>query len=146
MQNECFWEYTGICLCVRPCLCVSICVQNISFCQSAGGGIDPFPNDKMVGNHCGKRRNCSLGAISPFLTVFSKDLYCRHLKPRACLGKGYITFSNSSSFICYQRCAYCNIVFCSWQNEIFKSCDLLMHLSLFNPFSHIVTFRCTTDI
>ena len=30
--------------------------------------------------HCGKRRNCSLGAISPFLAVFSKDLYYRHVK------------------------------------------------------------------
>ena len=39
--------------------------------------------------HCGKRRNCSLRAISPFPTVFSKDLYCRHLKTRACLGKGF---------------------------------------------------------
>ena len=37
---------------------------------------------------CGKRRNCSLRAISPFPTVFSKDLYCRHIKTRACLGKG----------------------------------------------------------
>ena len=35
--------------------------------------------------HCGKRRNCSLRAISPFPTVFSKDLYCRHVKTRACL-------------------------------------------------------------
>ena len=25
--------------------------------------------------HCGKRRNCSIWAISPFPTVFSKDLY-----------------------------------------------------------------------
>ena len=38
--------------------------------------------------HCGKRRNCSLRAISPFPTVFSKDLYCRQVKTRACLGKG----------------------------------------------------------
>ena len=38
--------------------------------------------------HCGKRRNCSLRAISPFPTVFSKDLYCRLVKTRACLGKG----------------------------------------------------------
>ena len=29
-----------------------------------------------------------LQAISPFATVFSKDLYCRHVKTRACLGKG----------------------------------------------------------
>ena len=26
--------------------------------------------------HCWKRRNCSLRAISPFPTVFSKGLYC----------------------------------------------------------------------
>ena len=38
--------------------------------------------------HCGKRRNCLLRAISPFPTVFSKDLYCRHVKTMACLGKG----------------------------------------------------------
>ena len=38
--------------------------------------------------HCGKRRNCSLQEISPFPTVFSKGLYCRHVKTRACLGKG----------------------------------------------------------
>ena len=38
--------------------------------------------------HCGKRRNCSLRAISPFPIVFSKVLYCRHVKTRACLGKG----------------------------------------------------------
>ena len=27
----------------------------------------------------GKRRNCLLWAISPFPTLFSKDIYCRHL-------------------------------------------------------------------
>ena len=43
---------------------------------------------KMGRKHCGKRRNCSLRAISPFPTVFSKDLYCKHVKTRACLGKG----------------------------------------------------------
>ena len=39
--------------------------------------------------NCGKRRNCSLRAISSLPTVFSKDLYCRHVKTRACLGMGY---------------------------------------------------------
>ena len=29
-----------------------------------------------------------LRAISPFPAVFSKDLYCRHVKTRACSGKG----------------------------------------------------------
>ena len=38
--------------------------------------------------HCGERRNCLLRAISPFPTVFSKDLYCRHIKTRACLENG----------------------------------------------------------
>ena len=40
----------------------------------------------MTRKHCGRRRNCSLRAISPFSAVFSKDLYCRHVKTRACLG------------------------------------------------------------
>ena len=43
---------------------------------------------KLVENTGGKRRNCSLRAISPFPTLFSKDLYCRYVKTRACLGKG----------------------------------------------------------
>ena len=38
--------------------------------------------------HCEKRRNCSLRTISPFPAVFSKYLYCGHVKIRACLGKG----------------------------------------------------------
>ena len=36
----------------------------------------------------GKRRYCSLRAISPFPTVFSEDMNCRHVTTRACLGKG----------------------------------------------------------
>ena len=35
-----------------------------------------------------KRRNCLLRAISHLTTVFSKDFCCRHVKTRACLGKG----------------------------------------------------------
>ena len=42
---------------------------------------------KMV-EDTGKRKNCLLRTISPFLTVFSKDLYCRHVETRVCLGKG----------------------------------------------------------
>ena len=38
--------------------------------------------------HSGKRRNCSLWAISPFPAEFSKDLYCWHVQTRACLAKG----------------------------------------------------------
>ena len=55
----------------------------------------------MGRKHCGKRRNCSLRAISPFSTVFSKDFYCRHVKTRACLGKG----SNKSTACGCQRSA-----------------------------------------
>ena len=47
-----------------------------------------FKFDENGRKHCGKRRNSSLRAISPFPTVFSKDLYCRHRKTRVCLGKG----------------------------------------------------------
>ena len=40
---------------------------------------------KQVENIVGKKRNCSLQAISPFSTVFSKYLYCKHVKTRNCL-------------------------------------------------------------
>ena len=35
---------------------------------------------KWVEKHCGKRRNCSLGAISHFPTLFSKFLHDTHAK------------------------------------------------------------------
>ena len=38
--------------------------------------------------HCGKRRNCSLRAISPFPTVFSKGLFPRGVKRCHCVGTG----------------------------------------------------------
>ena len=40
------------------------------------------------GKHCGKRRNCSLRAISPFPAVFSKGLFPRGVKRCHCLGMG----------------------------------------------------------
>ena len=40
---------------------------------------------KTIENY-GKRRYFSLWTISNFAIVFSKDLYCRHVKTRACLG------------------------------------------------------------
>ena len=60
--------------------------------------------------HCGKRRDCSLRAISPFPTLFSKDLYCRHVKTRACnWNKILISFGanwtlyQSTSFLTFQN-------------------------------------------
>ena len=42
---------------------------------------ESFP--KRLENTVGK------GEIAPFPTVFSKDLYGRHVKARACWGKGF---------------------------------------------------------
>ena len=42
------------------------------------------------------RRNCWIREFSSFPTVFSKDLYCRHVKTRACLGKGSIVWNMKS--------------------------------------------------
>ena len=41
------------------------------------------------GKHCGKRRNCSLRAISPLPIVFSKGLFTRGFKRCCCVGLGY---------------------------------------------------------
>ena len=40
----------------------------------------------MGRKHCGKRRNCSLRAISPLPTVFSKGLFPRGFKRCHCVG------------------------------------------------------------
>ena len=42
----------------------------------------------MGGKHCWKRRNCSLRAISPFPTVFTKDLYLQTRKNQGLFWKG----------------------------------------------------------
>ena len=42
----------------------------------------------MARKHCEKRRNCSLRAISPFPTVFSKGLFPRGVKRCHCVGMG----------------------------------------------------------
>ena len=57
-----------------------------------------------------KRRNCLLRFISPFPTVFSKGLYWRHIKTRACLGKGYTFTTQSCVFTVLRKRTYENIV------------------------------------
>ena len=44
----------------------------------------------MGRKHCGKRRNCSLRAISPFPTVFSKRLFPRGVKRCHGVGMDYV--------------------------------------------------------
>ena len=47
--------------------------------------------EKVIQNgrkHCGKRRNLLLWEISPFTTVFWKDLFYRDMETRACLWEG----------------------------------------------------------
>ena len=43
---------------------------------------------KQVKKHSRKRRNCSLRAISPFPTVFSRDSFPRGVKRCHCVGMG----------------------------------------------------------
>ena len=43
---------------------------------------------QMGRKYCGKRRNCSLRAISPFPTVFSKGSFPMGVKRCHCVGKG----------------------------------------------------------
>ena len=43
--------------------------------------------------HCGKRSNCLLQTISPFPTMFSKDVYCRHKKNKGLSGKSLTNLS-----------------------------------------------------
>ena len=48
---------------------------------------ESYPNEYK---NCGKRRNCSLRAIFPFPTVFSKGLFPRGVKRCHCVGMGKV--------------------------------------------------------
>ena len=69
----------------------------LDFNPLPGDKLDPsklkeFADDNSKFDENGKKLSKqienTLQVISPFPTVFSKDLYCRHVKTRACLGKG----------------------------------------------------------
>ena len=81
--------------------------------------------------HCVKRRNCSLRAISPFPTVFSKDLYCRYVKNQGFSDKGLSVFK-IISFIPRQSVQLSMLSWCSFYRYL--------HYILFKPlaaFPHI---------
>ena len=73
---------------------------------------------KRVENTVRKRNKCSLRAISPFPTVFSKDLYCTHVKTRVCLGKGD---ERMEKIVEKGKKMLVNSIF-SFSNNIFKYC------------------------
>ena len=55
--------------------------------ESYPDGLKTLGENRWVEN-TGKRRNCSLRAISPFPTVFSKGLFPRGVKRCHCVGMG----------------------------------------------------------
>ena len=75
------------------CKCVQSIKQLLTFSETTNFRLFQIERVLLKGEkHCGKRRNSSSRAISPFPIVFSKDLYCRHIKIKAgfiCLRKGY---------------------------------------------------------
>ena len=79
---------------------------------------------KMGRKHCGKRRNCSLRAFSSFPTVFSKDFACRHVKTRACLGKGQFCYKQDNTVdFCYFMCRWFIAVWVRRLSQGTETCD-----------------------
>ena len=76
----------------------SVCKKTALFIFRKYERIDHFKYVQSVQaqkdrKHCGKRRNCLLRAISPFLTVFSKNSYFRHVKNKGLFGQGLMPFT-----------------------------------------------------
>ena len=113
---------------VCPWIHLCVCVQNTSFCQSAGwvltlSSIYTHFNTlkkKAWGKHCGNRWNCSKWAISPISTrffmqsvywnshtmtpfdAFGKEAFWKHCgKRRNCLYKQFLLFPQC--FLPYQK-------------------------------------------
>ena len=57
---------------------------------------------KRVENNVGKGEIARYEQFSPFPSLFLKDLYCRHVKTRACLGKVNGEKKSKSSSSCQQ--------------------------------------------
>ena len=82
--------------------------------------------------HCGKRRNYLLGVIPPCPIVFSKDLYSRHVKTRACLERGK-QLTNSEVYILRddKPISTCQR-FWTTMTQIIMPTKLLQYLNVFN--------------
>ena len=75
-------------------------IEKLKFCLErveniVGKGENGGEFFKKGRKHCGKRKNCLLRAISPVPTVFSKDLYCRHIKNQGFFGKGLTLYQTT---------------------------------------------------
>ena len=81
-----------------------VCRQQIKFHEN---GRKSFI---WVKKHCGQRRNCSFRAISPFRTVFSKDLYCRHTcKNQGLFGKRLRSHHTMTFWSTFSECLKLNV-------------------------------------
>ena len=63
-------------------------MQSVSYPISKRQILDSSKLKEFADDNFKFNENGWLQASSPFPTVFSKDLYCRHVKTKACLGKG----------------------------------------------------------
>ena len=62
--------------------------HSVPFSFNMVNPIQTSPGFYVSAEHCGKKRNCSLRAISHFATVFSKGLFPRGVKRCCCVGMG----------------------------------------------------------
>ena len=98
----------------------------------------------MGRKHCGKRRNCSLRAISPFPTVFSKDLYCRHIKNQRLSGKGLTVENDNFHFFYVLKKLICNCLFVVFNTNSIKSAQYSVCGILQSGLAwlHMQSFKC----
>ena len=92
--------------------------------------------------HCGKRRNWSFRAISPFPKMFSKDLYCKNVWERVKsldmpeqrqFTNDSRLLSNSASLACISK--YCNF-------RLVKLSTLSCHSQIFVPLFSVLPEKC----
>ena len=83
-----------------------VCRRQFQICQKWQKVI------QMGRKHCGKRRNCSLRAISPFPTVFSKGLFPRGRQKASLCGNGLI---NRYTFSTYPKILFISLNTCQCQ-------------------------------
>ena len=89
----------------------------------------------MGRKHCGKRRNCSLRAISPFPTVFSKGLFPRGVKRCHCVGIRHrqLTLSQTSP-VWFLRVCSTSLLKTLWEKKkLLVMSNFFFSHSVFHP-------------
>ena len=99
----------------------------------------------LTGKHCGKRRNCSIRAISSFFTMFSKAVSCWCVKMSIHGVKGELTFHLTVPFF-FKNYGPEYFWISGWKRKIILSYVWSFQNNFLHFYTLISSFETTQDV